>query len=100
MIDLPHQQLYMVLVTLPLGQVVEMADDAGPTIWKRDALDLPVIGFGSINVGTPPDRALRGVGLPRRKRVAEASNGLRGEWVWPDEAQHLGEVAPDQRPNV
>src|SRR5262245_46507069 len=77
-----------------------MADDAGATIWKRDALNLPVIGLGRIDVGTPPDRALRVVGLHRRERVAEASNDLRGEGVRPDKAQYFGEVAPDQRPNV
>src|SRR5215475_5830441 len=77
-----------------------MADDAGPAVWERDALDVPVVGLLGTDVGALLDSVSRMVGFAGRECVTEATNGLRGERLRPDEPQHLGEVAPDARPYV
>jgi hypothetical protein len=81
-VELAHQELDVLFMALPLREVVEMADDAGPAVGQRDALEPPVVGLGLADVRALLDAARPRKGSPvasvwRKRRVASLAKGSR-----------------------
>ena len=63
MIALAHEETDVLFKLLAFCQIVKVADNAEPTIWKVYALDLPVVRFLAIPVRAHPSHILGMMGL-------------------------------------
>jgi len=96
MIDLAHEEMDVRLKLLAFCQIVKVADNAEPTIWKVYALDLPVVRFLAIPVCAHPSHILGMMRLSCFEGVTKSRDDFASCGLMEVKFGHFCEISPEQ----